>query len=109
VNTESRIGRETVVTRSEEPVAVEADRTVVMMSVEQGMYFGLEGVGGRIWALLQQPRSVGQLCDQLVEEFGVDEQTCHREVVSFLQDLHLARLVHLHDPPADALRPPASA
>lgn len=109
MNTESRIGRETVVTRSEEPVAVEADRTVVMMSVEQGMYFGLEGVGGRIWALLQQPRSVGQLCDQLVEEFGVDEQTCHREVVSFLQDLHRARLVQLHDPPADALRTPASA
>jgi len=109
VNTESRIGRETVVTRSEEPVAVEADRTVVMMSVEQGMYFGLEGVGGRIWALLQQPRSVGQLCDQLGEEFGVDEQTCHREVVSFLRDLHRARLVQLHDPPADSLRPPASA
>ena len=41
-----------------EPVAVEVDRTVVMMSVEQGKYFGLEGTGPRIWALLERPRSV---------------------------------------------------
>jgi hypothetical protein len=109
VNTDTRLGPETMITRSDEPIAVEADRTVVMMSVEQGMYFGLEGVGGRVWSLLERPCSFGALCLRLVEEFKVDPDVCRREVGSFLHDLHRARLVRLHDPSADSVPPPAGS
>ena len=37
VNPEKRIQPETVVSRNEEPMAVEVDRTLVMMSLAQGM------------------------------------------------------------------------
>lgn len=100
------IGPDTVVTRSEEPVAVEADQAVVMMSVDQGMYFGLEGTGPRIWALLEQPRSVRALCDELMREFEVDPAVCRREVDTFLQKLQRAQLVRFDDPPTDLVRPP---
>lgn len=98
-----------MVSRNDEPVAVEVDRTVVMMSVDQGMYFGLEGTGPRIWALLEQPRSVRQLCDALTREFAVDSEICRREVCTFLEELHRAQLIRFHDPPTDALRPPPGA
>jgi hypothetical protein len=86
-----------VVVRSDEPVAVEVDRTVVMLSIAQGMYFGLEGVGPRIWALLERPRSVAQLCADLMDEFEVDQESCLRDVCAFLEELTDARLVRLHD------------
>ncbi len=98
MSAEAEIGSETLVTRSEEPVAVEVDRTVVMMSVDQGMYFGLEGVGPKIWALLEQPRSVRQLCEALMSEFEVAPEVCRREVGSFLEELRRAQLVRFHDP-----------
>ena len=106
MSAETPIGPDTVVTRSEEPVAVEVDRKVVMMSVDQGMYFGLEGTGPRIWALLEQPHSVRQLCDALLREFTVDPEVCRREVVTFLEELRGAQLVRFHDPATDSLRPP---
>ena len=92
-----RIEMSTTVSRSDEPVAVEVDRTVVMMSVEQAMYFGLEGTGPRIWALLEQPRSVSEVCDALVNEFEVEMDDCRREVIDFLEELRRAQLIRVHD------------
>jgi coenzyme PQQ synthesis protein D (PqqD) len=99
------IGPETLVTRNDEPVAVEVDRTVVMMSVDQGMYFGLEGVGPRIWSLLEQPRSFRQLCDALTAEFEVVPDACRREVGAFLEELRRVHLVRFHDPAANPVHP----
>lgn len=87
------IGPNTVISRNEEPVSVEMDDTVVMMSIEQGMYFGLEGVGPRIWALLDEPRSVTEVCEALTEEFDIDGASCLREVLAFLEELRGAQLV----------------
>jgi hypothetical protein len=92
----STIGLGTVLSRSDEPVAVEVEGRVVMMSVDQGMYFGLEGVGPRIWSLLEEPRSVRDICETLAAEFDVDAATCEREVLSFLGELRSAELVRVH-------------
>ncbi|HEX6308290.1 MAG TPA: PqqD family peptide modification chaperone [Longimicrobiales bacterium] len=92
----SAIGPDTVVSRNEEPVSVEVDDTVVMMSIDQGMYFGLEGVAPRIWALLERPRTVNDVCAALTEEFDIDAEACRREVLGFLDELREARLIHVH-------------
>ena len=99
------IGLETIVARNEEPVAVEVDRTVVMMSVEQGMYFGLEGTGPRIWALLDQPSSVQHLCDELMKEYDIDAEACRIEVCNFLEEMRRAQLVRVLDKAPDTARP----
>jgi Coenzyme PQQ synthesis protein D (PqqD) len=59
----------------------------VMMSVAAGRYYGLNVVGSRIWELLETPKTIGQLCAQICEEFEVDAQTCQAEVLKFVQEL----------------------
>lgn len=98
------IGMETVVTRNEEPVAVEVDRTIVMMSIDQGMYFGLEGTGPRIWALLEQPCTATQLCEALLNEFDIAPDDCQREVLAFLEELRDAQLIRVHDQATGSVR-----
>lgn len=109
MSTSEPIGLTTIVARHEEPVAVEVDRTVVMMSIDQGMYFGLEGTGPRIWALLDQPRSVGSVCDALISEFDVDAEECRREVIDFLEELRRAQLIRVHDEAAGSARSASGA
>lgn len=92
--------------RSDEPVAVEMDRSVVMMSLAQGMYFGLEGAGTRIWGLLERPRSAAQLSAELLEEFDVDAETCLRDVCEFLEALKDAQLIRIQDETAAPANPP---
>jgi hypothetical protein len=81
------IGRGELLERSPEPVAVKVDGAVVMMSIEQEMYFGLEGTAGRIWELLATPQSVESLCRQLTTEFDIEPAACEAEVRGFLSQL----------------------
>lgn len=106
VSPDPQIRPDTVVARNEEPVSVEVDRTVVMMSLAQGMYFGLEGTGPRIWALLERPRTVADLCDELGREFEVDPDECLRDVTAFVEELRRAQLVTTRNEAPDPLRSP---
>jgi len=98
---------DTIVVQSRDPVAVEVDQAVVMMGLEQGKYYGLEGVGGRIWALVDEPRSVRDVCAALVEEFEVDPDVCLREVTAFLTELAREKLVRVLDEASSSVPPPA--
>lgn len=98
---------ETVVVQSKEPVAVEVDQAVVMMGLEQGKYYGLEGIGGRIWSLIEQPSSISDICDTLVAEFEVEPDVCLLEVTSFVTELAREKLVRIFDE-ANSPVPPAA-
>jgi hypothetical protein len=80
-----------------------------MMSLSQGMYFGLEGAGPRIWSLLERPRSAAELAADLVGEFEVDEATCLRDVCEFLEALKDAQLIRIHDEAARQVPPPVAS
>jgi hypothetical protein len=78
---------DTIVVRNEETLSAEVDGELMAMSVERGMCYGLNAVGTRIWALLANPRTVDQLCAQLIGEYDVDATQCRDEVVSLLEEL----------------------
>ena len=62
------------------------DETVIL-NLESGMYFGLDGVGKRIWESIGQGRTLGETAATIVSEFEVDEATAHADVVEFISDL----------------------
>ncbi len=73
-----------------------ADGELVVLSLEDGMYYGLNAVGARVWALIEEPLTVREVQARLVEEFRVDPERCSREVNELLTDLVGLRLVRLH-------------
>jgi hypothetical protein len=65
----------------------------VILNLKTGVYHGLDGVGARIWQLIQEPRTVEEICITLMDEYQVEKQRCETEVCSFLAtltDLNLA-------------------
>jgi hypothetical protein len=70
-----------------------SDREMVLLNVECGAYFGMEGVAKRIWELLAEPRRVADLCAVLRSRFAVDPEVCRREVLTFLTELHAKNLI----------------
>ena len=84
---ETKFSAATVIARSSELVSSDIDGEVVMMSIENGKYYGLDKTGSRIWELLENQFSVSGLIDQLLLEFAVDRETCERDVVAFLEQL----------------------
>ena len=72
----------------------------VLMDLRAGLYHGLNAVAKRIWTLLQEPLSVGELRDAILSEYDVDEETCTADVLALLEDLQRADLIEVQ-PGAD--------
>jgi Coenzyme PQQ synthesis protein D (PqqD) len=79
--------------RNEETLAALVDDDTVMFSPQQDAYFGLDAVGGRVWELLERPRSIDEVCAILREEYDVDPKTCRADVAALIEQLREAKLV----------------
>jgi Coenzyme PQQ synthesis protein D (PqqD) len=84
---------ETIIQRKSDPLTAEVNGEVVMLDVAQGTYFALGSVGSQVWALLERPRSLDQLCEELVRFYEVDIDTCRLDVIAFLDELQGAQLI----------------
>ena len=91
------IGTETVVAQVEELVSSDLDGETVMMSVQNGKYYGMDKIGSRIWALIEEPRSVSNVCDTILGEFDVSRERCEQDVLAFLNKLAEDNLVKVID------------
>ena len=87
------IDLDTVVFQRGDLYSGELDGEMVMMSVEHGKYYGLDEIGSRIWKLIEQPRSVSEICELLVAEFQVEREKCRQDVLDFLNKLAREDLV----------------
>jgi GTP cyclohydrolase I len=88
---------ETMVARTENLMSTALDDDTVMMNIESGAYYGLDGTGQAIWSMLETPQRVAAVCEALLQEYDVDAETCRRQVHSFVERLHAEGLVQIVD------------
>ena len=71
----------------------------VLLNYELGNYYELNEVGGFIWSLLQDKKSlsVQEIQASVLEEFDVEPAVCEQELTTFLDNLLREKLI-LIDP-----------
>ena len=74
-------------------VSADMDGELVMMSVDKGKYYGLGGIGPRIWDILEEPRTVADVVGVITAEYEVDPVECQRDVENYLQALLADNLI----------------
>ena len=72
---------------SESVVCAELDDEAGLLSVETGIYFGLDSVGARIWALLGEGAGPDEIFDRLLAEYDVEPAQLRADVSAFLEQL----------------------
>jgi hypothetical protein len=72
---------------SDEQVFTTLGGEAVILGLRDGVYYGLDSVGARIWALLSEPRTVAELVATIVDEFDVTPERCEHDVIALLHDL----------------------
>ncbi len=91
----NEINLNSVVAQSEDQVSTELDGETVLMSIEQGNYYGMDKILSRIWALIEKPIPVSTLCDRLIDEYNVERETCEQDVLNVLNDLTKENLLKI--------------
>lgn len=92
------ITAETIVRRGDNHVETEVADQTMMMNIDKGKYYALEGTAQMIWGALEAPKSVQDLVAQMVDTYEVDQDQCMTDVVSFLSDLVENELVVVETP-----------
>jgi hypothetical protein len=87
-----------LISRREGWIAAWVDSNLIMMHAESSFYLNLTGSGGRIWELLESPRSVWDLCETLGREFDIEPDAAWPEVLAFLDQLLLRKAIDVHLP-----------
>ena len=77
-------------------VTTEMDGDLVMMSIEAGAYFGVGGIGPRLWELLAEPVTIDEMVAAICAEYDVDAETCRPDIQAFVDDLAGNKLVRVN-------------
>jgi len=90
---QAKINLKSIVSHANGFVAADMDGEKVMLNIEKGNYYGLDGIGSCIWELIEKPCTVQQVVSSLLQEYDVEEEQCQNEVLIFVRELHSQGLV----------------
>lgn len=89
------IDESSVVVAADHQTSAEVDGESVILDLEEGVYYGLNPVGARIWSEIQEPTAVEEITAAITAEYDVDAEQCREDVLSLLRDLRENDLVEV--------------
>ena len=92
------LSNKTIVKATKEQVSADLKDEAVILNMRNGVYYNLNALGARIWQLIQEPTSVGTVCDKILAEYEVEAQRCEQDVLALLGDLKTQGLIETTDP-----------
>ena len=60
---------------------------IVVLDLGGGEYFGLPEVGGRMWELIVEGKSLLEVSNAIVSEFEIDRSTVQKDLIGLVGDL----------------------
>lgn len=71
----------------------EVDGEAVLLSLDEGCYYGLDELGTRIWKLIHQDLDHDQVVAAMVAEYEVETEQARSDLDAFLSDLRESGLI----------------
>ena len=72
------------------------DGEVLALDVARGQCYGMNEVASRVWELLEQPRTIEDLCDKLVPDYDIAAGQCASEIATLIEQFQADGLVEPH-------------
>jgi len=83
----------TRVIASDTALSTTLDGEAVILETESGTYYGLNDVATQIWDTLDEPRTVAELQESILEQYDVEADRVQRDLESVLTDMAANDLV----------------
>lgn len=92
---ETTLSDRSTVVAGKDQVSCDLAGEVAILHVKKGVYYGLDPVGARIWELIQEPRTLGEVRDAILDEYEVEPERCERDLLALLGRLAEEGLVEI--------------
>ena len=85
------------VAQNRETLSSAIDDELVLLSIINNKYYGMDSVGNSIWTLLSKPIMVSDMISALTKEYDISVTECEKDVFSFLNELQSENLIVVTD------------
>ncbi len=92
---ETIVSAGSTIVATKDQVSADLDGESVILSLKSGVYYGLDPVGATVWGLIQEPKSLSEVLDAVLQEYDVEPERCQRDLLALLQDLAEKDLVEV--------------
>jgi hypothetical protein len=89
------ISESSTVVVTKDQVSCDLSGEAAILNLKSGVYFGLNTVGASIWKLIQEPRTVKEIRDSILEEYEVGSNQCEQDILEILQELSSRGLIEI--------------
>jgi Coenzyme PQQ synthesis protein D (PqqD) len=76
-------------------LSTEVEGEVVLLNLESGQYYSLDGTGARMWALLTQHGQLEPAIAAMLDEYDVDKERLRRDMLHLIDELVMHGLLHV--------------
>jgi len=87
---------QSIVVATNQQVWCELGPEAAILNTKNSVYYGLNPVGANIWRLLQQPRSIGEIRDEIAREYDVSRERLEKDLLCLVKKLLEEGLVELN-------------
>ena len=91
------ISEHSIIVAAKDQIFCDLEKEVVILNLKNGVYFTLDGVGCRIWNLIQEPRTVNEIQNVILQEYEVEPNQCECDLSALLQELATKGLIEVKD------------
>jgi len=80
---------------SEEQVSTDLGGEAAILNLKNGVYYGLDSVAARIWNIIHQPCTFGEIRNLLMSEYEIDAQQLELDLRRLLNELADQELIQI--------------
>ncbi|MBZ5643360.1 MAG: PqqD family peptide modification chaperone [Acidobacteriia bacterium] len=91
------ISDRSIVVVAKDQVSCDLAGEAAILNIKNGVYYGLDPVGARIWSLMQEPRGVAEIQTTITGEYDVEPERAGRDLVELLEKLLAEGLIEVKD------------
>ncbi len=91
----STISLASIIVRSSDQVSTDLGGEAVILGLQSEEFFSLEGVGARIWEIIQEPKTVKEILAAILNDYAVEPERCERDLLAVLGELADEGLVEI--------------
>ena len=65
----------------------EIDGEAILLNLDSGVYFGLDEVGTRVWNLISEKHTLGDIQGKMIQEFDVSQSRLSKDLNLLIREL----------------------
>jgi hypothetical protein len=83
----TKISIDSIVVVTDDVVSCDLDGEAAILNIKDGVYYGLDPIGAKIWNLIQKPILIDNVLKVIMDEYDVDKDRCKNDVLELVEKL----------------------